>query len=295
MKNSVLTLFFFLIASSIYSQNSKEKIDKNRFLERKNNKYGMVDSLNNIITPFKYDFIEFKNNRLIVRHKNLNGLFSLDNKELIPVQYEFLLPRDHDRFILFKKASLNGLSDSDGNLILPVKYKYISSVENDNFYIIENDKKLNGVYDFKGRNVIPEEYKFYTVDNNKIFAEKNNQPMIFDLKKFNNTKYLEKDITFIETVRHYSWGEQLFQIVKKQHKYGVINSQNETVIPIIYDEIRSSENWKYFIIKQNNKIGLININGNIIRKAVYDNFELRKEYIVLKRKGKKDEYYSYQD
>ena len=294
MKKSVLIILFFLNLNFSYSQNFKQKIDINRFIERRNNKYGVVDSLNNIIIPFKYNYIEFKNNRLIVRNKNLNGLLSLDNKELIPMRYEFLLPRNHDRFILFKRASLNGLSDSNGNLILPVKYKYISSTETDDFYITENDKKLNGVYSFNGENIIPEEYKFYIVDNYKIFAEKNNQPLIFDLQNLNNTKYLEKDISFIETVRHYAWGEMLFQIVKKQNKYGLINSQNETIIPTIYDELKSSENWRYFIFKKSNKMGLISINGKIIKQPIYDAIELRKEYVLLKRKNMKDEVYSYE-
>ena len=89
-------------------------------------------------------------------------------------------------------------------------------------------------------------------------------------------------------------GESLFQIIKSENKYGVINSKNETIIPIIYDEIKSSQNWRYFIIKLNNKLGLININGIITKEPIYDNIELRKEYILLKRKDKKDEIYSYE-
>ncbi len=88
--------------------------------------------------------------------------------------------------------------------------------------------------------------------------------------------------------------ENLFQIIKKENKYGIINSKNKTIIPIIYDEIKSSENWKYFIIKQKNKIGLININGIVTKEPIYDNIQLRKEYIILKRKNLKDEYYSYE-
>jgi hypothetical protein len=89
-------------------------------------------------------------------------------------------------------------------------------------------------------------------------------------------------------------GENLFQIIKKENKYGIINSENETIIPIIYDEIKSSQNWRYFIIKQKNKIGLINVNGTVTKQPIYDSIELRKEYIVLKRKNIKDEIYAYE-
>jgi hypothetical protein len=224
----------------------------------------------------------------------LNGLFSLDNKELIPIEFEFILPRKNDRFILWKKNSINGLSDTNGKIIIPIKYKRVSSTENDDFYITENKNNLNGVYDYNGKNIIPEEYKFYTIDKNRIFATKDNKARIIDIQNSENNIDLDERIELIETVRHYSMGENLFQIIKKENKYGIINSKNETIIPIVYDEIKSSQNWRYFIIKQKNKIGLININGTVTKEPIYDNIELRKEYIVLKKRNSKDEIYSYE-
>jgi hypothetical protein len=147
---------------------------------------------------------------------------------------------------------------------------------------------------FNGKNIIPEEFKFYTIDNYRLFATKNNKPQIIDLLNSENNIQLNEKIEFLETIRHYSMGENLYQIIRIENKYGVINSKNETIIPVIYDEIKSSENWRYFIIKLKNKLGLININGIITKEPIYDNIELRKEYIILKRKDKKDEIYSYE-
>lgn len=294
MKRINITIVFLFISTLIYSQNSVRKISDNRFIERKNNKDGVIDSLKNVITPFKYDFIEFKNQRLIIRQNKLNGLYSLDNEKLIPIEFEFILPRKNNRFILWKKNSINGLSDNNGKIIIPVKYKSVYSTENEDFYITENKKNLNGVYDFNGKNIIPEEYKFYTIDNYRLFATKNNKSQIIDLLNSENNIQLNDKIEFVETIRHYSMGESLYQIIRIENKYGVINSKNETIIPIIYDEIKSSENWRYFIIKLNNKLGLININGIIKKEPIYDNIELRKEYVLLKRKDKKNEIYSYE-
>jgi hypothetical protein len=271
------------------------KVEENRFIERRNNKFGITDSLKKVIIPFKYDFIEFKNQRLIIRNNNLNGLFTLDNKELIPIEFEFILPRKNDRFILWKNNSVNGLCDTNGKIIIPTKYRSVSSTKKDDFYITENENNLNGIYDFNGKNIIPEEYKFYTVDNYKIFATKNNKPLIIDVQNSENSIHLDEKIELIETLRHYSMDENLFQIIKKKNKYGIINSNNETIIPIIYDKIESSQNWRYFIIKQNNKIGLINVNGTITKEPIYDNIQLRKEYIIFKKKNLKDEYYSYEN
>ena len=63
-------------------------------------------------------------------------------------------------------------------------------------------------------------------------------------------------------------GENLFQIIKKENKFGLINSKNETIIPTIYDDLKSSQNWRYFIITKNNKIGLINVNGTVTKEPI---------------------------
>lgn len=294
VKRTIPTILFLLLSILIYSQDSKMKIEENRFIERRNNKFGITDSLQNVIIPFKYDFIEYENQRLIVRKNNLNGLFSLKNKELVPIEFKFILPRKNDRFILWKNNSTDGLCDTNGKIIIPVKYKNVSSTENDDFYITENENNLNGVYDYNGKNIILEEYKFFTVDEYKIFATKHNKAQIIDLQNSKNNIDLDEKIELIETLRHHAMGENLFQIIKKENKFGLINSKNETIIPIIYDEIKSSQNWRYYIIKQNNKIGLINVNGIVTKEPIYDSIELRKEYIVLKRKNIKDEIYSYE-
>jgi hypothetical protein len=294
VKRTTPTILFLLLSILIYSQDSKMKIEENRFIERRNNKFGITDSLQNVIIPFKYDFIEYENQRFIVRKNNLNGLFSLENKELVPIEFKFILPRKNDRFILWKNNSTDGLCDTNGKIIIPVKYKNVSSTENDDFYITENENNLNGVYDYNGKNIILEEYKFFTVDEYKIFATKHNKAQIIDLQNSKNNIDLDEKIELIETLRHHAMGENLFQIIKKENKFGLINSKNETIIPIIYDEIKSSQNWRYFIIKQNNKIGLINVNGTVTKEPIYDSIELRKEYIVLKRKNIKDEIYSYE-
>ena len=291
MKLILLTIFAFVLTLKTFSQQTK--IEENRFLKLKDGKYGVTDSLDKTVVPFMYEFIEYKNNRLIVRKKGLHGLLTTSNDVIIPIVYQFILPRSNNRFILWTPNSLFGLCDSDGKIILPVKYKSVSSTENNDFYIIRNDKNLNGVYRFSGENVLPEIYKFYTLDGYKVFAAKDAQSLILNLQKPDDVVFLDKDITLVETTRHYSMGEQFFQIVKKKNKYGVINAINQIVVPIIYDEVKSSQHWRYFIIKEKGKVGIINIDGKVVKELIYDAIELRKEYVVLKQKNKKDEIYSY--
>ncbi len=293
MKNTITTILF-LISGQIFPQNTVTRIEENRFIGRKDNKFGVTDSLKNVIVEFDYDFISYKNQRLVITKNRLTGLSTVDNQELIPIVFDHIMARKHDRFILLVKNSRFGLSDNDGKILLPITYKQISSIANDEVYITKNNDQLNGLYDFNGKNILPEAYKFYTVDDSKIFAMHNNKPQIIDVKNLDNIIFLEESIAFVETTRHSSMGEKFFQIVKSDNKFGVINVKNEIIIPFNYDEIKSSQNWRYFLIKQNNKWGLIHFNGTIVKNPIYDKIELRKEYIVLKRKNFKDQYYSYE-
>lgn len=291
MKLILLSIFSFFLSENIFSQQAK--IDANRVLKVKKGKYGVTDSVDKTVVPFLYDFIEYKNNRLIVRKKGLHGLLTVNNDVLIPIEYQFVLPRSKNRFILWTSDFLFGLCDDNARIILPVKYKSISSTENDEFYITKNEKNLNGVYSFTGKTVLPEIYRFYTRDGHKVFAARDSQSLIINLEKPDDVVFLDKGIAFVETSRHYSAGEQFFQIVKKGNKYGVINANNQILIPIIYDEVKSSQHWRYFIIREKGKVGLINVEGEIVKEPIYDNIELRKEYVLLKRKNQKGEIYSY--
>lgn len=292
VKLLLLFILAFVLAGKLFAQSNK--IEPNRLLTTKNSKYGLTDSLNKTVVPFIYDFIEYKNKRLLVRKNGLQGLLTTSNELILPVEYVFVLPKSNNRFILWTPRSVFGLCDNDGKIILPVKYRNISSSVNDDFYITRNDKNLNGVYRFTGENVLPEIYRFFTIDGYKVFAINDAQPIILNLQSPNEIIYLDKKMSFVETSRHHSIGEQFYQIVKIENKYGLINSSNRIIIPFIYDQVKSSQHWRYFIIKKDGKLGIINVSGDIVKEPVYDAIELRKEYVLLKRKNQKEEIYSYQ-
>lgn len=293
IQTKLLLIFIFTNITLLFGQNYKNKIDENIIIEKKNNRYGVVNSLNDIIIPFIYDFIEYKNSVLIVTKGKNSGILSIENKEIVPLKFQYILPRNNNRFILWTKNSEFGLCDYKGKIILPVSYKRVSSNQNDDFYLTEDKNGYCGVYDINGNNIFPEEYIFYTEDNYKIFATKENRSLILDILNPSNTILLEENISFITTSRHFSMGEKYYQIIKQNNKYGLINSSNEIIIPAKFDNLTSSQNWKYYIIEQNGKEGLINIENKIVKEPIYNNIYLRKEYIILKINGKKDEYYSY--
>ncbi len=292
MKLVFLTILAFVLAEKAVSQ--EIQLEANRFLKVKQRSYGVTDSLDQTVVPFIYELIEYKNNRLIVYKKGLTGLLTLNNEVVLTTDFKFILPRNNNRFILWTPNSQFGLCNQDGQIILPVSYKSVSSTENDDYYITKNEKNLNGVYSFTGEQILPEVYRFYTQDGYKVFAVKDDLPLLLHLQQPDSIVVLDKDIAFVETVRHNSMGEQFFQIVKKGNKYGVLNTSNEIVIPLLYDEVKSSQNWRYYICKINGKLGIIKVDGTVVKELIYDSIELRKEYVLLKQKHQTVETWFYE-
>src|SRR5690606_24569157 len=153
-------------------------------------------------------------------------------REIIPLKFKYILPRDNNRFILWTKNSEFGLTDTSGKIILPVKYKSVSSNKNHDCYLTENKNGYRGVFDINGNIIFPEEYIFYTEDNYNILATNNNRPSIVDLLEPTNTIASDENILFVNTAGHFAVDEKYDQNKKHNNKYGLINSMNEIIIPV---------------------------------------------------------------
>ncbi|MEG1021566.1 MAG: WG repeat-containing protein [Myroides sp.] len=291
----LLHFFILLIGFSSNCQNKiSYKFTDNRLLTIQNKKQGVIDTLNNVIIPFEYTHIEFRNDRFILTKDKKVGLFDINYQEIVPNIYNHILPRNNNRFILWSYNDQDGLVDGNGSVFIPLDYDYIGNIDmSDKFYEVKNKNGLTGIYDYNGNKILEEMYSFYMVDNELIFAAKGDETFIIDLNDLNKTIQLESGTKLIYTVRHYSSTEKYYQIVSKDNLHGVLNFKNEFVIPLIYDEIKSSQNWEYFVVKKSNKYGIVKTNSNIVVPIVYDKILFNKEYVTLKRKGFKDSYYGY--
>jgi hypothetical protein len=269
-----------------------------------NTKEGVINSKGEFIIKCKYDEIKQVKCFFIAKNNGKKGFISLTDSIVKPFIYDEIYFSFIDNSVSFgdynlqdnyivQKDKLYGVINPNvENDIIPLRYKNISTLIN-KYYIVQNTENKNGLFTDNGEKVLPEIYRFYTIDGYKIFAIEDTQPLILNIQHPEETILLDKDIAFVETARHHSLQEQFFQIVKKENKFGVINASNQVIVPIVYDEVKSSQHWRYFIIKKNGKMGIVNVDGDVVKEPVYDAIELRKEYVLLKRKNHKDEIYSY--
>lgn len=70
------------------------------------------------------------------------------------------------------------------------------------------------------------------------------------------------------------------QIVCKNNKYGVIDTNGKYIVPIIYDDLERIEKFDArFIIKMNNKYGIIDHNNNLLLPCIYDSI-ISNKYVI---------------
>lgn len=119
-------------------------------------------------------------------------------------------------------------------------------------------------------------------------------PIIYDSSVYFYNNCVAKAILDGKDVLINKYGEQLYddlydslkgcffqnQIVCKNGKYGVIDTNGKYIIPIIYDNLeRVDKNDTRFIIKVNNKYGIVDHNNNLLIPCIYDSIVSNK-YVI---------------
>lgn len=217
----------------------------------KNEKLGAIDKNNNLIVPFRYEFLrpldtaEFLfGYRAKYFGEHIMGVMTKDEKVKIPAEYSYI-SKYRNSYLLTKKkdsiigksgigdvrsvSSTYGLCDNTGKVIIPCKYHYISWTTDtllvvDSSYSTDNGK--------------------YISTNSALFNSQGKQLTGFDYMVFGK---------FIDGVAKARIG----------NKFGFIYPTGKIAIPIVFDYCEDFSNG-YAIIKQQDKWGAIDKNGKII-------------------------------
>lgn len=197
----------------------------------------------------------YKSNNKDVNRDNTDK----DNKvgttyELKKYSDDLVLPdKDWSKFENYKrKSSISKYKDY-------IAFKTADNERNGKFYQIFTyflkDNKL-----IKTRKSVTDEdtyglgvsHNYYCTGEHKCVFDKDFEP------DFPNTEY-----DYIEQVDNY-------YLVRKNGKFGLLNSKGKTLIECKYDYIDFNFYKKYFLAAIDNKVGVIDINGNVIIDLIYD-------------------------
>ncbi len=260
----VLCLFHFALNAQQVHQNPRMKriIDfdqQHYFAQNQKGKWGMCLANGRSVVSMNYDtllaldIINFNPKDYSMEHIHTNYLIGKKGADqiLLNLKGETLLtvnsimPRMMGDVILVRKGAAWGLAKTNGDFLLPTACSEIEWYDD----------------------ILALKYQ----DKWKLFHPKQKESMIeksYDSVEevINSTRYNQKES---------------FLLVQENKKWGLLDKNLKTIIPIEKDELKPivaidkySKKQTRFLVKENNKWGLLDINNQFILEVEYDNIEL---------------------
>lgn len=259
-----------------------EEIQKNENNElltfKKNGKYGILNVNGNIIENALYNKTD-----IAYGYDNYYRLFTSDGRTLIKRNGKLIkdITNYNDNYILLKdesdKSSSYIIYLLDNDMFATTKIKddtYVANVLKDNKYNAKilniKDGITNELEGFIGKvnnNSIIEKYLI------QIIEDKINLLSIYDYS------ILLSDYSKIgdeENIAGYDYSGSIYNdnyiTVCKDSKCGIVNNNNEIILPLEYDNIGIVEHVEplYFAVENNDKYGIVNSNNEIVVDFQYD-------------------------
>jgi hypothetical protein len=274
-----------------------KKADKLLWKARKEGKWGIIDSKNQIIVPFNFSKIEdFSGSFAIVWQGNKIGVVSekgdilfqpqnfnadvematFTKSGLIRVGAEKIEDKNSKQ-ILYKK---NGFITKEGTWVVEPLYAYIQDfdkifIEKKGVTLMQKNEKF-GYLDATGKEVVKAEFDEIDPAFEQIFAE---QKGVVRVRKGNLFGYINFKGETILSVS-YEWIGDFAKtyevrgavtIAKKNGKFGTIDKHENQIIPFEYDTIRMDKrNDTLSFVQKNGKWGVINQFNRMILPLEYE-------------------------
>lgn len=227
----------------------------------KNDKYGVKDSLGNVITKAKYDFIdEFLAEITISRLKDKYGIINTKGIEIIAPIYQEIKPIN--MFIPYVDVQLNGkwgVLDMQGNVLVVPKYSDPVEIAIFSEYTVVSLSYATVVSSGE------EKKKYGAIDNTTY-------------KEIISPKYF----TLIDK----GFGYFKARTDEKYKKYGLIDVNEKVIFQMEYENIFAISK-DIISYEKNKKFVLVNSKGYSISSAEYDNlYKMSDNRAKVGRNGK---------
>jgi hypothetical protein len=291
---------------------SVHNLNSSSYIVTKDRKKGLLDKDGKTLIPPMYDnldnFYELPQ-FYQVKQKEKMGIVNEKNEIIIPIEYEYVGQLDnYFRVITPEPDRKSGLYSMEGEIVIPVSYKWIkkSSTENSQILILEHE---NGSYNFLSKNgklIFSESFASYGYLMNEVqllnpYRDNGNSYLYFKDKKgkfgiFNETTAkISTPATYDSIYQKFSDDKFTYFKLKKGNKFGIINNENQIIIPFKYDDldinyVHINQEKSYTIIASNGKkYGTINLQNKTIIPFQYSDLK-RLNYLEI-FKAKKGNHY----
>ena len=227
----------------------------------------------------EYDFRIRRNNRsdsqYLVAIDSLRGIYNmLEDKMIIPIENKAIFENNGVVYSVYKEAEKNrsltrkkkhpfGVYRIDGKQLLPDSLHIFYSVKGQGILLVDKERKGHKAISI--HDDVPS--KFYDIPS----ITPANDGIFFRCKSDSSTKYcLRKDFNNMDNAIYYDELKKNISLkpnitiipVKKDGKWGMINTEGDILFPFELDEISEVSSYdKHMIVTKDGKIGVLRFAG----------------------------------
>jgi hypothetical protein len=227
---------------------------------RRGGKWGVVDDQGETIVNTYYDQIRLVDHQFFqVRLDDFFGLLSAEGEIVVPAQYdEIKILQPH--LILFKKFNRWGLTNGKDNGVIAPQYDFFSPLSDRFIRLWQDDQLFLYAVDMHRVLTRGEYDQFYTLSDQYIMTKRNR---LLGLMDHSGKIILRPHYNEIQL-----FGKDKFR-VNFQGKWGLVNANDQMVLPFQYDYIAPLKGPVSVVIL-NRKLGVVNQEGELVVPPDYE-------------------------
>jgi hypothetical protein len=286
--------------------------------------HGFIDSAGHEIIPCVYDEVTLYNDLIIVTGGSRMGLYDRKGQQLLPVEYQRLMPVKNSNNFIVNKNSLWGIVaplQKNDNVLVPPQYSEfgclddaIPSFSNCTTFYFKKDSLYGAIDIVTNKIIIPAVYSALVSSRTGIYqARKNGRFGYIDAGNDTVVPFIFDDcrplnVNGLTPVKKGKWGlidrkgnfvvppqyDEMFKPkrgfvkVMKDGKNGFLNEAGTEVLPCKYDDIKPHDKddvFNLFSVQLNRKWALFDKTGKPLTAFVYDRLDDYYYHYILVAKG----------
>lgn len=235
-------------------------------------KTGVLNLQGQVKIPFAYDGIQINGMRAVVFNltngKFWFGLTDLQNRLLLPLTYKNIFSLGTLRFAVQQHGGKMALYNEEGRAVTDFTIDSVSAFYKGFAIVYQNS--LQGLMNREGTITLQPIYQSIKIDTEgQVFAQLPNEWRWLTAKNEIQKTFHADELTSLANG---------LQLVARANKYGVVDLNLQTVIPIVYESLAQWD--EFFIARSGKKYGLIDQQNKVSIGFHYDSLKGSGENIL---------------
>ncbi len=310
---AVVTLIVTFIrmgkGSTTKTQEITEK-DVEYYVLKKEDQYGVIDKLGNIIIEPKYIQVQIPNPTTdlflcttdtdienikwtAVNKEGQPVLTQYENIEALPINQQTSYVPYEKNILIYKENNYYGIINLKGDKITDAIYEEISGIDYKEGYLKVKKQNSYGVIDTKGKSIIKNEYDNIMADgfydeNTKyqkagfITRIKTDDGYRFGYANEKGKKVLDTIYNELNRITEIKNDKDIYLVISTNGKYG-LTKKGKVILEPEYTEISYDKNSNLLIVTKGNAIGVVDLKGKLILPIDYDFVAIGGDYITANK------------